>query len=116
MERRSLIKWIFGASVLTFVGAKAPLLLSATDNESEHFFKISKGTSELGKRYLEAYPEERELCKTLSLDLRAKNISRFDTKEFALKIREDFRNANTVVLDGWVMSKTELRLSTLNIV
>lgn len=76
---------------------------------------------ELGKLYKESFPEESEY--EVLIDLLISNDSESETgsineikaiqKMLNRKIITDFENDNVVVLDGWILSKTEARQCAL---
>lgn len=87
---------------------------------SGHFVRNLHDARSVGERYLQLRPEERstatlarELFGTRSLDEVARE--RPDSlKETILAGRaSDFRNGDLVVLDGWVLARTEARFLAL---
>jgi hypothetical protein len=73
--------------------------------------------SEMGKNYLAVVPAENEKEKLTHLILTDKNgnvANKSDTEQLlAKKIKEDFLNNNTIILQNWVVSITEARQCAL---
>jgi hypothetical protein len=67
----------------------------------------------IGSRYLETYPAEHnrsDLCRHLSLSLGKKGNFKQNVES---RISQDFADEDTVILDGWILSLTEVRLFAL---
>lgn len=68
----------------------------------------------MGKQYLELYPQEQDLSHLISLI----NSSQYSQEQKLRKqlqdnIRRDFEFNQTMILDGWVISRTEARQCAL---
>lgn len=80
-----------------------------------------KTIRELGQSYIQKYPSENKSSKLQDLLLTGPDgneiSSSADTDTLATfldkKIRADFKNTNTVILKGWVLSLTEARQCAL---
>ncbi len=73
--------------------------------------------SKLGSDYIKNHPSEntKQILKNFLLD--GKNGRKLDSSsilnELNRKIKLDFETNNIIVLDGWILSKTEARLCAL---
>jgi hypothetical protein len=88
-------------------------------NPIDGVFNDVKSAQELGKRYLDTHPQERKekhLWKSLANKVGIKNIYS-DPKAFkkvlAQQNQEDFRNEDVVIVDGWLMGRTEVEVCGL---
>jgi hypothetical protein len=86
--------------------------------EPKHLSMIwdTETISKIGDKYRLQVPDEnseRSLVKLLSADIPSSQIE----QSLEQKIKTDFKNGNTVMIDGWILSVTEARqcalLSTL---
>jgi hypothetical protein len=75
----------------------------------------------LGKRYLELHPEERSANRIAYILFGDELVSVrdligcTDRRQFVLQRHEDdFRDGNVVVIDGWVLTRTEARVFALS--
>lgn len=112
MKRRNFI-------LITFLGTAAiaiPSYLKFKYNK-ENSLKLpiqlsyiysTEALSLLGKEYLKKFPDENS--EEILLKLLLKDYTNNDIQ---LKIKEDYAADNTIVLDGWVLSKTEGRQCAL---
>ena len=80
-------------------GLKLPFQLS--------YIYSTDALSLLGKEYLKKFPDEN------SKELLIKLLLKDYTNDIQLKIKEDYAADNTIVLDGWILSKTEGRQCAL---
>jgi len=73
------------------------------------------GTRALGERYLAAFPEEAAALAPLAAEVRRAGAGGPAALRRAVggRIRADFAAGQTVVLDGWVMARTEGRIAAL---
>jgi hypothetical protein len=76
----------------------------------------------LGQHYLKLHPEEdsaKRIAHALFGDESASVCSLFDcAKQRQLVLRrhaKDFRDSNVVVIDGWVLTRTEARVFALSV-
>jgi hypothetical protein len=85
-------------------------------------FKDSSGPSQIGSAVLDLAPDMRdraqllgELLRDLRID--TESVLQLERTEIAnrlaQRVRDDFAARNTVMLDGWLVSLTELRLCAL---
>ena len=116
MDRRNFI--------ITSTGALAWLVfppVGCTSSEKELIRVITPPLSlstihdsttitQLGKSYLEKYPSENSASQLV--DLITKETGS-DPDELQEKIKQDFREGNTVILEGWLFSITEARQCAL---
>ena len=98
----------------TYVRAKGSLI-----DRLATWLSDSEAARELGRAYLDAYPHERSagaITAALRLGLDVLPFSVSDERLRALfhaSVNRDFEQGRTVVLDGWVLSRTEIRLCGL---
>ncbi len=74
-----------------------------------------EGAARLGRSYLAAHPTEARRV-VLVRDLVGPTVptsARRASREVAARIRTDYAAGSTVVVDGWVLSRTEARLYAL---
>lgn len=85
-------------------------------------FHNSKAVSPLGEAYLYLYPDEKNLTHLLNrifdenptlLDIARKNHKNSLMNALRHITTADFENGDTVNIDGWVLAKTEARISAL---
>jgi hypothetical protein len=89
-------------------GAEAASLLRGLITDRE-------GAARLGRSYLAAHPTEARsgvLVRDLVGAIEPTSVSGA-SREVADRIRGDFAAGNTVVVEGWVLSRTEARLYAL---
>lgn len=71
----------------------------------------------LGKRYLEANPSEHDkqllLKSLLPEEIRASPDQEVIREFLKQRISDDFRSDNVVSMDGWLLSRTEVRVDAL---
>jgi len=122
MERRALLNLFVKVGILSLVAAKVPAqpVIRKTPTHGNKRAHFSPETDQLGRFYLSACPEDTPYCRKLMLELgySPANPLKVDHglgRVFSKQIRNDFRVGNTFILCGWVLSRTELRLATLNI-
>lgn len=69
----------------------------------------------LGRRYLKSYPQEsgrEQLLETL-IDGTAPGDHEALRKRLARRRGQDFRNGNIVIVDGWILARTEAQVCAL---
>jgi len=111
MERRRFLKASVagGALALPIVS-----LLAACSNDGpppeaiEKFFPDSAEVSRLGRAYRVSFPGENdsEILRSLLAELAELSVAE-------AAIQADFLNGDVVMLDGWILSRTEGRLCAL---
>ena len=71
----------------------------------------------LGKRYLDLYPQGTERALLLAANIRSAQLrtSRELKKMLARQRELDFRNNRTVLIDGWILARTEVEVCALTI-
>jgi hypothetical protein len=123
LKRRSFLGWLVSTGVPACASFSLPVTASTSKSvhcNSSHRYEHSAETDQLGQYYLSEFPEDVSACRHL-LTLISNRRDEYTDKDSRLwrginkKICDDFRQDNTVNLYGWVLSKTELRLATLNI-
>lgn len=107
----------FAASAAT-IGS--PLPGAASDQKVERAFAVigdltreHQSAIAVGRRYLEAHPEERDplvLLTLLGFDLTSAASIRATVRA---RSRADFASGDIVILDGWVLARTESRAFAL---
>lgn len=122
MNRRSLFNRLFKVGMLSFLSVSTPVRSIASQSKKDNLTRLdySRETNQLGYLYLSLYPDELLVCRQFAqkLDRCQLGSKKHDSRVWEMlsqQIRDDFRQGNTVLLSGWVLSRTELRLSTLNI-
>jgi hypothetical protein len=111
MTRRTLFRWLGGGTLAALVGAGATTSATAGDPDAA----VAAALARIGRRYLEITPAERDPA-TLRAQLGA-----FATPADALAhaaaleraVRRDFTRGDILALDGWILSRTELRVAAL---
>jgi len=67
----------------------------------------------LGIQYLNQHPEERNLAFLNAATLAGAGEGRRSVAALRARCREDFRRGDTVLIDRWVLARTECRLCAL---
>jgi len=67
----------------------------------------------LGIRYLSQHPEERDLGFLHAATLAGAGEGARSVEALRARCREDFRRGDTVLIDRWVLARTECRLCAL---
>jgi hypothetical protein len=115
MKRRQFGLAILGGSLLGLSGLSEMLSANPVSVEASLFTHHHSAIA-LGKHYLTLYPEEAnyEWLTTQTLHRLPANTEPHAIKK-ALKIQrqKDFYDGNTVMVEGWVLSRTEVRLCAL---
>jgi hypothetical protein len=75
-----------------------------------HAFKHRDSAIAIGRRYLNSYPDD-ALPAVLARDLRRAGAGDPAAARAALRaqVRQDFEHGDTVLLDGWVLARSECR-------
>lgn len=69
---------------------------------------------EIGRAYLEMFPEEKEKSVLSALIMRGLTADRYNySEELMAKITEEFHNGQVVEVNGWLLSLTETRQCAL---
>lgn len=71
----------------------------------------------LGKRYLDLYPQEAQRALLLAAHIQsAQPRTSSELKKMLARERElDFRTSRTVIIDGWLLARTEVEACALTI-
>jgi hypothetical protein len=85
------------------------------------FFSNRESARVVGQRYLDLTPKEANLERLMALIFRSeKNIARLahaDPEQLRAMLsdqqRADFAHGRTIMIDGWILSETEVRLCAL---
>ena len=125
LSRRDVVAAGAGAAAasLPFVGSAVPAdIVAQAENALLAVFRDSSSTTQIGNAVLALAPEMRNSIQLLSEVLRDLHLDpesvRLLTmteiaKRLAQRVRDDFATRNTVMLDGWLVSLTEMRLCAL---
>ena len=81
----------------------------------EQMFSDPEAPRSVGRSYLEIYPQEADKRQLMWSILGAKSPQDLDTFRRVLHSRrnQDFHRENFVIVDGWMLSRTEARLCAL---
>jgi len=128
MERRTFCQY----SLLALSGVFIPVTSCTTRVDSELTKRLSLPTTlavindsetvkDLGLTYLEQFPQEKndtDLVDLLLTDIGTrKSVATIDSLDLQnliqKKVNYDFTNGNTVMVKGWVLSRTEARQCAL---
>ena len=122
MKRRALLNWLVKTSVLSIAAVNLPVSVAvgSTQKQTGRCFDFSPETDQLGRQYLSLHPDDAPVCRQLLKKLSDGKIGLANTdsqmwRVLSQKIRDDFHQNHTVIMHGWVLSRTELRLATLNV-
>ena len=77
-----------------------------------------RGAKAVGRRYLEQVPHERDagfLVRALFGDGEPAVSGRGMRRQVALRAREDFGRDDAVVIDGWILARSEARFCALTV-
>ena len=93
-------------SEVIFVETRRCLFELFTDLDAARF---------LGKRYLDLYPQETRQALLLAAHIETAQIrtSKRLRKLLALRRERDFRNGEMVIVDGWLLARTEVEACAL---
>ena len=111
LTRRTLLRFLGGGTVAALVGAVPGVPVRAEDVGGS----VAAALARIGRRYLELVPAERDPAK-----LRA-HLGEFSDAADVLAhaaaleraVRRDFERGDILAVDGWVLSRTELRAAAL---
>jgi len=92
-------------------GAAAPADLPERDLASR--LRNPDAARELGNRYLGLHPEERDLAFLRAATLARAGEGAPSIDALHARCRDDFQRGDTVVIDRWVLARTEGRLCAL---
>jgi hypothetical protein len=115
MKRRQFSLAIFGGSLLGLTGLSNRLAANPISIVASLFTHHHSAIA-LGKHYLALFPEEAnyEWLTTQTLRrLPANTESQALKKALKRQSQKDFYDGNTVMVEGWVLSRTEVRLCAL---
>lgn len=111
LTRRTLLRLLGGGTLAAVVDATAGAPVRAEDAGGP----VGEALARIGRRYLEVVPAERDPA-----TLRAHLGEFADPADVlghaaALKsaVRRDFERGDILALDGWILSRTELRAAAL---
>lgn len=110
LNRRSVLAWLAGGTVAlagaSFYGLARASAAAGTGTQ---------GIVRVGRRYVATVPEESELDLLLSLLPELKEGEELAEHLSSLKDRvaEDFADGKTLLLDGWLLSRTEARAAAV---
>jgi hypothetical protein len=103
----------------TFVDSDFHDSLDVVVGRVKEFFSDPDGAREVGLRYLTLYPNEngteslmKELANGMGKNSNAGNPDLLKNW-LARKIKKDFREDNIVIVDGWVLARTEAQACSI---
>lgn len=109
IDRRGLLAAVAAAAAAALLPKPAAAALQAT--LARRIARVGAEASEVGARYLRAEPTEADLAA-----LEARLAERLHAARGGLPMRlaeaarADFRRGDVVLVDGWVLSRTEARV------
>jgi hypothetical protein len=112
MTRRTLLR-LLGGGTLAALGLDAGPAAGAADAESAS--TAAAALARVGRRYLEAVPAERDVT-VLRAELGELAAATEPARHAAALERavgRDFERGDILALDGWILSRTELRAAAL---
>lgn len=115
LTRRGFVKWMLALGTLPHGIVQAAVLPRADSTARRWLVEWSHPHSarEIGRVYLAGHPAEADptlLCHYLESVCVQPERGRAD---WSVVIRDDFARGNTVLVGGWVLSRTEARLCAL---
>jgi hypothetical protein len=116
--RRTLLRSGLIAALALLAGPLAPRRAAAAGPAARlvGIFREPASARAIGRAYLRQAPEEADAARLLALihpgDCAALSASEL-RRAVAARQRADFAAGRTVLLDGWVLSRTEARLCAL---
>lgn len=85
--------------------------LEAIQNKISRLFFDVRGARSVGQRFLALNPDQAHLPLLLEgVGITGRDPASFTTKDIDHLIRKDFLLGHTVLLDGWVLARSELNL------
>jgi hypothetical protein len=116
MDRRQFSLTLVGYSLLGWSGLiQSSSVPSATAIVTSLFTHYESAVN-LGQRYLTLFPKEANydwLIRTTLPDEYNQHDSQILKQTLKMQRQKDFYEGNTVMLDGWILSRTEARLCAL---
>lgn len=111
VTRRTLLRLLSGGTLAALVGALPDAPVHAADAAGP----VAEALARIGRRYLEIVPADRDL-RALRAHLGefaavADVLAHGAALEHA--VRRDFERGDILALDGWILSRTELRVAAL---
>lgn len=115
MNRRQFTLTLAGCSMLSLSGFVQNSSVSSTSSIVARLFTHHESAINLGKHYLTLFPAEANYDWLMRQTLPKSTHSDSKTLKHALKIQrqQDFYEGNTIMLEGWILSRTEARLCAL---
>jgi hypothetical protein len=114
VRRRTLL-----GGILTIL-ASAPVWMSgigrSPDRDADQLWPSRLSTEKVGRLYLEQAPHERDagfLTRAVFGDRMPSGSGEDVRRLVASRAREDFRRDDAVVIDGWIMARSEARFCAL---
>lgn len=116
MDRRQFGLTLVGCSLLGWSGiiqsSSVPSITAIVTSWFTHY----ESAVNLGQYYLTLFPEEANydwLTRTILPDWSTQRDSQILKQTLKIQRQKDFYEGNTVMLDGWILSRTEARLCAL---
>lgn len=115
MNRRQFTLTLAGCSVLGLSGFIQTHPIPANSSIVSRLFTHHDSAISLGKHYLALFPEEANYNWLMKQTLPSSTYTDLQTLKQILKTQrqQDFYESNTVMLEGWILSRTEARLCAL---
>ena len=120
MKRRSFVKYTSIATISVLVPVYSCNSIGQKDNALSLPINLlnimsDDDVAELGNSYLLTFPEEANADILKALIVQNKNIpsKKIIDQKVKFEINDDFVKGDTVILNGWVLSKTEARQCAL---
>jgi hypothetical protein len=112
MTRRTLLR-LLGGGTLAALGLDAGPAAGAADAESAS--TAAAALARVGRRYLEAVPAERDVTVLRAElgELAAATEPARHAAALGRAVGRDFERGDILALDGWILSRTELRAAAL---
>jgi len=116
VTRRAMLRWL-GGGTLAALGVRAQLAASAEAGEANGDADglVAAALARVGRRYLEVTPEERDVATLRARlgELSAPPDVLAHVAALEQAVRRDFERGDILALDGWILSRTELRAAAL---
>lgn len=116
MDRRQFSLTLVGYSLLGWSGLVQSSSVPSTTAMVTSLFTHYESAVNLGQCYLTLFPEEANydwLTKIILPNYSTHSDSRILKQTLKIQRQKDFYEGNTVMLDGWILSRTEARLCAL---
>jgi hypothetical protein len=120
VSRRTVLLGLGGAATAAFVAVAAGVTLADRDDSSDDAGgdrTTEESVVRVGEAYRAAYPDEddQSLLERELPDLDGARGAELDARLRLLdeRVRQDFADGDVVLVDGWLLSRTEARAAAL---